>query len=190
MDDEDVDELIVSVRADTRAFASDVKAMRSAFDTNLVDGFTKAGSVLEHGLLSAIRKGSLGFEDLKRTALAALDQIAAQALRTGLDTIFAGGGNGGIAAALGGTFAPLLGLPGRATGGLVSPDRPYIVGERGPELFVPDNAGRIEPGAGSHRRSDVRVAISVNAPRGASVPVAMQRSSRQMASAVCRAISS
>lgn len=33
----------------------------------------------------------------------------------------------------------------RATGGPVSADAPYLVGERGPELFVPSTAGRIVP---------------------------------------------
>jgi len=36
-------------------------------------------------------------------------------------------------------------LPGRAEGGRVNPGEPYIVGERRPELFVPDVAGTIVP---------------------------------------------
>ena len=32
-----------------------------------------------------------------------------------------------------------------ATGGLTSENQPYIVGERGPELFVPSSNGRIIP---------------------------------------------
>jgi len=35
--------------------------------------------------------------------------------------------------------------PGRAAGGPVSSGRPYIVGERGPELFVPRSSGAIIP---------------------------------------------
>lgn len=54
-----------------------------------------------------------------------------------------GGGTGGIGAAI------LGALEGRAAGGPVSGGRPYIVGERGPELFVPATAGAIVPnGAG------------------------------------------
>ena len=81
----------------------------------------------------------------------------------------------------------LLGLPGRATGGPVAPGRGYLVGERGPELFVPTSAGRVEAAAPS-RRSDVRVAINLAAPRGTSTPTALARSSRQVASAVRRAL--
>ncbi len=189
MDDE-IDDLIVPVRADTQGFAADVKAMRSTFDATLLDGFDKATNVLERGLLSAIRKGNLGFAELRRTALSALDEIAAQALRTGLGTLFGGASQtGGTAALLSGTLGSLLGLPGRATGGLVAPDRPYLVGERGPEVFVPDSAGRVETNGGRSTRSDVRVAITLNTPRGTGAPVAMQRSSRQVASAVRRAFS-
>ena len=44
--DDDVDELLVSVRADTRGFAADMAQMRSQFDTSLLDGFENAGNVL------------------------------------------------------------------------------------------------------------------------------------------------
>ncbi|MDG5748243.1 tail tape measure protein [Qipengyuania sp. XHP0207] len=190
MDDE-IDELIVSVRADTQAFAADMRTMRGSFEGTLMDGFEKAGNVLERGLLSAVRKGSLGFEDLKRTASAALDQIAGQALQLGLDRLFGGAGSqpGGVGGLLSGALGALFGLPGRATGGLVGPDKPYLVGERGPELFVPTSAGRVEANAGGGSARDVRVAINLSAPRGTSAPVAMQRSSRQVAAAVRRALS-
>jgi len=191
MDDE-IDELIVAVRADTQGFAADMRAMRSEFDTTLLGGFDRAGKVLERGLLSAIRQGSLGFDDLQRVAAGVLDQIAAQALRLGLDSLFggSGGGGNGLGNLVGGALGALFGLPGRATGGLVAPERPYLVGERGPELFVPTSAGRVEASVPHGQpRPDVRVAISLAVPRGTAAPVALQRSSRQVASAVRRALS-
>jgi len=197
--DDDFDELVVSVRAETSGFAQDVAAMKREFDTGLVSGFDAAGRTLEKSLASALRNGKLEFEDLKRVALSVLDQIAAKALSSGLDQIFgsAGGsksGGGGAFAQLAGLFTTaigsFLGLPGRATGGLVGPDRPYLVGERGPEVFVPTSAGHIEPSrALGQAGKNVRVSINLNQPRGASAPVAMQRSSRQVASAVRRALS-
>ncbi len=36
-------------------------------------------------------------------------------------------------------------VTGRQFGGLVTPNRPFLVGERGPEMFVPMGAGRIMP---------------------------------------------
>lgn len=189
MDDE-LDTLMVEVRASTAGFSADIAAMRSAFDTQLLDGFDRAGSVLERSLLTAIRKGSLGFDDLQRAAARALDQIAAQALGLGLDTIFGrSAGGDAVGGLLAGTLGALFGLPGRAQGGLVAPQRPYLVGERGPELFVPASAGRVEasPMTGNGPR-EVRVAIALNTERGASAPAALRRSSRQIASAVRRAL--
>lgn len=180
-----IDALLVSVRADTRGFAADVAQMRASFDAGLVEGFAGAGTLLERSLLGALRRGSLGFDDLKRVALGTLDQIAARALRLGLDAaIPQASGVGGL---LSGLVGSLLGLPGRATGGIVAPDRPYLVGERGPEVFVPTSAGQVIANAGAPPR-EVRVAIQLNAERGASAPAAMQRSSRQLAAAVRRAL--
>jgi hypothetical protein len=166
--------------------------MRSAVDTSLGGGFAKAGDVLERGLLSAIRHGSLGFDDLKRAALQAMDEIAGQAVKSGIGSLLSGptsgsGGGSAIGQLLSGAIGSLFGLPGRATGGPVAPGQGYLVGERGPELFVPTSAGRVETGAGTGAR-DVSVSIQLAAPRGTTAPVALRRSSRQVASAVRRAL--
>jgi len=185
------EELVVDVRAKTDGFASDVEAMRRTLDGSLTDGFGRAGTALERGLLGALRRGSLGFEDLKRVAFSALSEIAAYAVQAGIGSLFGGGsgdGGGGLGGLLSGTLSAALGLPGRATGGPVAPGRAYVVGERGPEVFVPTTAGRVESGPAAGQGRDVRVAIQVAVPRGQAAPTAMQRSSRQIASAVRRAL--
>lgn len=232
--DEEIDTLMIDVRASTDGFRADIETMRTTLDTSLVSGFEQAGSVLERGLLSAIRRGSLGFEDLKSVALRAMNEIAASALQSGLASLFGGSGaasgSSGLQGLLGNTLGALFGLPGRATGGPVSPGSAYLVGERGPEVFVPTSAGRIDagllgggggqevlmptsasridPGAGSSRGGpgvfvpmsagridagvaggrDVRVSINLAAPRGSENPAILRRSTRQVASAVARAM--
>lgn len=189
MDDE-IETLLVDVRASTAGFKADIEAMRGTFDATLVDGFARAGDVLERGLLAAIRRGSLGFDDLKRVALAAMDQIAAQAVRSGIGSLVAGAPaatGGGLGSILSGAIGALVGLPGRATGGPVAPGSAYLVGERGPEVFVPASAGRVESAAPVAAR-EVRVAIHIAPPRGESAPTALRRSSRQVASQVRRAL--
>ena len=182
--DEEIERLIVSVRADTGAFARDVAAMRGELEGPLADGMELAGRRLDGALLRAVRSGKFGFEDLKRTALSAMAEIAAGSLRTGLGAL--GGGGGGLIGVAGQLIGSLLGLSGRATGGPVAPGRAYVVGERGPELFVPTQSGRVETGGGGGAR-EVRMSITVNAPAGAE-PQALARSSRQVARAVRQAL--
>lgn len=184
--DEEIDRLVVSVRADTRAFASDVAAMRAELDGPFADGLERAGSALERGLASAIQRGKFGLEDLRSVALSVLSEIATAAIRSGLNNA-GGGASGGLLGALGSLLGGVLGAPGRATGGPVSPGRAYRVGERGPELFVPTSSGRIEASASSGGNTHVRMTINVSDANG-SAPAALERSSRHVARAVRRAL--
>jgi len=54
------------------------------------------------------------------------------------------GAGGGIVGKYG-TFGPNYGIPQRANGGPVSAGQSYLVGERGPELFMPRSSGSIYP---------------------------------------------
>lgn len=187
--DDSIEELVIDVRATTDGFAQDLAGLRGTIDSSLVDAFDRAGSTIERGLLSALRRGSVGFDDLKRIALNALDEIAASALQLGASSLLGAGGQGGLGGFFSQALNTLLGLPGRATGGPVAPGSAYLVGERGPEVFVPTSAGRIEPNGDIGRTDrDVRVAIQLTTPRGSAAPTAMRRSSRQIASAVRRAL--
>ncbi|HEX8640096.1 MAG TPA: tail tape measure protein [Allosphingosinicella sp.] len=184
--DEEIERLVVSVRADTTTFAKDVAAMRAELDGPFADGVERAGRVLENALVRALRTGGLGFEDLKRIALSAMAEIAAASIRAGIGAMLGGGGKG-AGATLGSLLASALGAPGKAIGGPVSAARPYLVGERGPELFVPTGSGRIEPMRGGGGARDVRLSITVNAPPGTE-PQALHASSRQVARAVRAAL--
>lgn len=187
--DEEIERLLVSVRADTGAFARDVADMRGQLAGPLSEGAARAGLTIESALLRAVRTGKFGFEDLKRTVLTMMNEIASAALRTGVQALAGGGGGsgGGLGAIAGQLITALLGLPGRAGGGPVAPGRAYMVGERGPELFVPTASGRIDPGGGPAAARDIRMSIIVNAAPGAA-PEALAKSSRQVARAVREAL--
>lgn len=183
MDEEEIERLVVSVRADTRAFARDVQEMRAGLEGPLEAGAEKAGRSIENALLRAVRTGKFGFEDLKRMVLSVMDEIARSALHDGVMSVTGGKGIAGVLTDL---LHGLFDSPGRATGGPVSPGRPYIVGERGPELFVPTSAGSVAaPGSSGGR--DIRVAITVNASAD-TAPRALAQSSRQVARAVKAAL--
>jgi hypothetical protein len=184
--DEEIERMVISVRADTAGFARDVATMRGELEGPLVSGAGRAGRLIDTALTRAITSGKMGFDDLKKVALAAMSDIASASLRA----LFRPSGGGSLGASaingIGGLIGSLFGSPGRATGGPVSGGRAYMVGERGPELFVPSSSGRIEAVSGGRAR-DVRVAISVVSPT-TNEPQALRQSSRQVARAVRSAL--
>lgn len=188
MDDE-LDALLVKVRADTSGFARDVAAMRAELGGPFAAAADAAGRRLEGALTRALVTGKLGFEDLKRTALSVLAEIASAAIGSGISALFGGkSGGGGLGGGLGAILGGLIGgAPGRAIGGPVNPGRAYLVGERGPEIFVPAAAGRIEPPAAGGGARDVRLSITINAPAGDEAR-ALAASGRQVARAVRRTL--
>ena len=181
--DEQIERMVVSVRADTASFARDISAMRGELEGPLAAGVGRAGRLIENSLSRAILRGKLGFDDLKQVALSALAQIAQASLRSLLGT--SAEQAGGIGAMLISGVSSLLGAPGRSHGGPVAPGKGYIVGERGPELFLPSQSGRVEPARSSAR--DVRVSIAVQTPQPGD-PAVLRQSSRQLARAVRMAL--
>jgi hypothetical protein len=185
MDDE-IERLVVSVRADTASFARDVASMRGELEGPLVSGAGRAGRLIDNALARAISTGKIGFDDLKKVALSAMSEIAQASLRSLFGSSNVGAGIGSsLINGMSGLVSSLFGAPGRATGGPVSAGRGYVVGERGPELFVPSSGGRIEHLGGGAR--DVRVAIAIQSPTP-SDPQLLRQSSRQVARAVRSAL--
>ena len=180
--DEQIERMVVSVRADTQGFARDVAAMRGELEGPLASGAGRAGRLIESSLSRAVVSGKIGFDDLKRVALSAMAQIAQASLRS---LFTPGGQGGGIGSILTSALSGYFGTPGRAHGGPVAQGRSYLVGERGPELFVPSGNGRIEPARSGSR--DVRVSIAVQAPQPGD-PQVLRQSSRQLARAVRSAL--
>lgn len=78
-----------------------------------------------------------------------------------------------IAGGLGSLFGGIS-IPGRATGGPVSARRPYMVGENGPELFVPSFDGAIRP-RGSSGGGGVVINQTINAPGANPATLALMR---------------
>lgn len=183
---DEIDEMIVAVRADTGAFRRDIAAMRAELDGPLVTAADAAGRGIERALNRAILSGKLGLEDLKRLALAVMTDIARAAVSNGIGAVLGGGQGGGASG--GGLLSlalSLFGAPGRATGGPVSAGRAYRVGERGPEWFVPTASGRVEPGAATVRNIAITVHVRGDA---AQEPQRLAQTGRQLARAVRRAV--
>ncbi len=93
------------------------------------------------GLSNAITEmattGKANFKELGMSFLTMITQMIVQmtVMMALIMVIKAVGGEGALA---------LMGLGSRAAGGPVSGGQPYVVGERGPELFVPPKSGSIK----------------------------------------------
>lgn len=92
-----------------------------------------------------------GVKGMARSFLDTMRQILSQIAANRILTSFFnwGSGLGGGLGAMFGEMNTAINPPRRAAGGPVTGGRAYLVGERGPELFVPNTSGSIMPnGAG------------------------------------------
>lgn len=105
---------------------------------------------VEDAFVRFVQTGKLSFKDLANSLIADFARIQAKKALTGLFNMGGGGGGG-----FGSLFGGIGKLFGFANGGNPPVGVPSIVGERGPELFVPRNAGTIIPnhmlGSGSNQ---------------------------------------
>jgi hypothetical protein len=108
------------------------------------DGFKSIGSTIVEAFMS----GKSAAQAFKSALSSLLQKLASRSLDKFLDTIFKSDIKG--APSLFENFmsnVPVLGsiFGKRAGGGPVNSGAPYLVGERGPELFVPSMAGQVVP---------------------------------------------
>ncbi len=124
--------------------------------------FERAGERIARALGTAASGGEASFKRLARIVLEELAKVA-------LEQIFNGRGGG----------APFFGA--KAAGGAVNVGGAYLVGERGPEVFVPRQAGEIAaPGAG---------AVNVHFHLGSGAEVStITKHQAQIAATIARAV--
>ncbi len=96
--------------------------------------FNQIGDSIATGISDALVGAIQGTQSLGEAAKSILNDIGSQLLRLGINTL--------LGSVFGGPFAK---LPGFANGGRPPVGKPSIVGEKGPELFVPTSAGTIIP---------------------------------------------
>ena len=114
---------------------------RTAIDetTAAMQQFGDIGKSAVRGLIDDLTSGKSAAEAFGNV----LNKLGDKLLDVGLSSLFEGGTSGG------GLLGQLFNVPGRASGGPVTAGKPYVVGEKRPELFVPNSAGRIVPHLGS-----------------------------------------
>jgi hypothetical protein len=135
----------------------------------LATGF-QLGEELSRNISRNLAQGIVFGNNIGDALVNSFRAAAAEALTNGLFDLLRGAGGGGII----GTLANSLGVVfggAFANGGRPPVGRISLVGERGPELFVPDAAGVIIP---NNRMGGGGTVINVDA-RGATDPAAMER---------------
>jgi tape measure domain-containing protein len=99
-----------------------------------------AGQILGNEIQNALQgliQGTAEWGDLLSNVLGKLGSFL---INAGLNQLAGPQGSGGILSFLG------FGTQGRANGGTINANSPYVVGERGPEVFASSNNGTIIPG--------------------------------------------
>jgi hypothetical protein len=123
--------------------------------------FEAIGDAIKTGVVDGITAAIDQTRTLGEVASNVLRTIANQLLRLGVNQLFSGFNFGGG----GGSTGPNVDLVGqymgeRALGGPVGAGQPYMVGERGPELFVPGAQGNIVP---NNAMGSTSVVVNVDA---------------------------
>lgn len=153
---------LATVRAEQERLTAEQSKTRQNFEA-----WNNTAKDAVGGLISDLTSGKSAAEAFAN----ALGKIADQLIQVGLNAIFdpqsgilsGGGGGGSLLGALFGGF--------KASGGPVNSNKAYMVGEQGPELFVPERGGTIIPNAprlsggssgGAPAGSDGHVSVSID----------------------------
>jgi len=134
-----------AAKADAAAADAQQDAAQKALEAaaQLKQVYADIGMSIKDGVIGAIQGAIDGTKSLQEVASNLLNNIANKLLDVAVNMALFGAMSGT------GTGGGLLGfLFKRANGGSVTAGQPYLVGERGPELFMPGRSGGIAP-AGS-----------------------------------------
>ena len=174
----------ISVNVDTSALSQSLKQAAGIFETEfaspasdaantLSQAFDKTFSAMRLSLDSAARSGQLSIKSM-------VDSMLSDLARLSFDKLVAQPLTNFVESAVSGLFS--FG-GGRATGGPVSQSQAYLVGENGPELFVPSGAGQIDPLTNS-RGGGMTVNFNVTTPNAES----FRRTETQVTAMLARAV--
>ena len=121
----------------------------------LNEALAGAGEIIGNQLRGAIDGLIDGTADWNNILRDTLSQLGSFFLNLGLNQLAGPAGSGGILS--------FLGFGTRANGGPVNANQPYIVGERGPELFVPFQQGSITSNEAMQQASMAQLPFTRNA---------------------------
>jgi len=177
--------------ADIRSTITKTNALKQQVSAaeELKSLYADIGMSIKSGVVDAIQSAIDGTKSLQQVAADLLNSIANKLLDVAINMALFGAmsGTGTGGGLLGGLFKPSPTPRARAQGGSVTAGQPYLVGERGPELFMPGRSGGIAP-TGSFGGSGVNV--TVNVTTGGSSVQGDQAQGKQLGLAISAAVQS
>jgi len=147
---------------------------------HIKEKWKEIGDTIKSDVTNSIKEAIKGGQSLGQSMTNILGSIADKAMDVALNmALWGSSGTGGM---LGGLFT---GIFGSAQGGTIGRGNPRIVGERGPEIFIPHSSGEVVPnhrlGGGSN------VTVNVDA-KGNSQVEGDEEKAKQLGSAISAAV--
>ena len=105
--------------------------------TDQAEIYKQIGDSIATGISDALTDAAMGAKTLGEAAVGVLQSIGRQLMQLGINTL--------LFNMFGGATGIFKNLPTFAAGGRPPVGRPSVVGEKGPELFVPSSSGTIIP---------------------------------------------
>ena len=168
---EELAEIILKLEEENRELDESAKKIKKKGEEaeKLKEKFAAIGQEIEQNIKDELREAIKGAKSFGDAMNAVLNKIQDKLIDLAIDDLFSGinkkdkgGGIGGfIGSVLGGIFGGE-----KALGGPVSRNKAFLVGERGPEMFMPNSAGTIIPnnklGGGDSITNIVNVSVDAS----------------------------
>jgi hypothetical protein len=153
-----VNERLNQIRDVMRGFTDDMQKSFDSVGASVSDAF--------EGMLTGAKSWKDGMRSIINTVISELWRLYVTQQIVGF-----------VSQALGNMGLPMpTPLPGRAAGGPVNAGKPYIVGEKRPELFIPGTSGTIVPSLSGMGGASISVTVDA---RGSSDPAMVDARVRQ-----------
>jgi len=178
-------ETVEAMKTPLEQFADGIKTVEDSMQDIALRGLSK----LEDGLVGLVQGTKSASDAFRDMASSIINDMIRMVIQRQITAPLAGALNNVIGAAFGGASAPAI---PSAIGGSVQSGRTHLVGERGPELFIPSASGSIVPnnamgGGGITVVQNINVSTGVQQTVRAEIMTLMPQISNAAKSAVAEA---
>ena len=138
--EEQIDSILSKLNAQLKEMTDKGEEVADTFDKSLKDAVVNASNSFTNDFVNALMNGKSALESFKNFAKNLVSQIISIFLQMAvineiLNKVFNLQGDA--------QFPTFTNMDQSASGGSYSPNRPILVGERGPELMIPNTGGKI-----------------------------------------------